>query len=375
SPRPSRRNSGRSWARRARPSCSCRRSSTARRAMAWTSGSPECCTRRCCNRPWTAASSRRTNSTKSRTSRAGGAGAGADPSEPRKPTDLKTPFPIGTSVPQTGIAVVADHYWQARKALDALPVEWDEGAGIQWKSNEFIFDAAKAALNKEGEKIETTRGKPLELIDKQAKIVEATYTTPYCDHVNMEPLNGTALVTADRVDVWQPSQHPQQALFIAAEETGVAAKNVYVHQTFVGGGFGRRVYGDDVRMVVAVAKKFPGRPIHVMWSREESMRQGRYRALIATKLKAGLDAKGMPVALHARTAGGRGFSVSGLSNTAYTSGAIQNLQVESQVLPTNILTGPYRGPGYNSNSFFFETFIDECAYAAGVDPLEYRLRI
>ncbi len=299
-----------------------------------------------------------------------------DPSEPRAALDPKiVPFPLGLSAPQSAIAVIADHYWQAKKALEAMPMEWDDGPGAQWKNDAQVVKAAKDALDREGKKIEVTRGKPLELLDKQAKVVEGTYYTPYCDHVTMEPLNGTCKVTADRVDVWHPSQHSQQGLFVTAHETGVAPENVYVHQTWVGGGFGRRVYSDDIRMVAAVAKKFPGRPVKVIWSREESMRQGRFRALEAAKLRAGLGADGMPVAFHVRSTGGPGKSVRYLADGPHASGMIENVQVESDIIPLNILTGPYRGPGYNSNSFFIETFFDECAVAAGIDPMEYRLKL
>ena len=191
-----------------------------------------------------------------------------DPSEPRKAAqELKSPFPLGLSAPQSAIAVIADHYWQAKVALDALPIEWDDGPGAQWKTTEQLNKAAYDAIQKPGSKVELTRGNTLEIIDKQAKVVEAQYLTPFNDHVTMEPLNGTAKVTADRVNVWHPSQHSQQGFYIAAEETGMPLEKVFFHQTWVGTGFGRRVYGDDVRMVVAVAKKFPGRPVQVIWSR------------------------------------------------------------------------------------------------------------
>ncbi len=297
-----------------------------------------------------------------------------DPSEKRTPPEQATPFPLGLTAPQSAIAVIADHYWQARKALDALPVEWEDGAGVQWKSTEQIYDAARKALDKPGEKVEASVGNAALAMAQQPKVIEATYQTPYCDHVTMEPLNGTAMVTPDRVDVWHPSQHSHQGLMIASDETGVPPEKVFFNQTFVGGGFGRRAYGDDLRMVIAVARKFPGRPVKVMWSREESMRQGRYRALMASKFQAGLGADGMPKAFIVR-ASGKGMSISGLSNNPYTSTILPNVQVESQTLPLHILAGPYRGPGYNSNAFFTETFIDECAHAANIDPLEYRLRL
>jgi isoquinoline 1-oxidoreductase beta subunit len=297
-----------------------------------------------------------------------------DPSEPR-PSNLTPPFPFGVSKAQSAVAVIADHYWQARTALDALPVEWDDGPGAQWKTTEQMNNAALAALEREGGKVEKSAGDFDAALKSAKKIVEGTYLTPYCEQAPMEPLNGTALVMKDRVEVWHPSQHSQMGFLVAAEETGVSPENVFFHQTYVGGGFGRRVFSDDIRMVVAVAKKFPDRPVHVIWSREEATRQGRYRPLMAAKFKAGLGEDGLPTAFHARVSGGPGFFVMGLPDTALANGVVPNVQIESQIVPFHILTGPYRGPGYNSNTFFIETFIDECAVAAGIDPLEYRLKL
>ena len=297
-----------------------------------------------------------------------------DPDETRAPLAARSPFPMGAAAAQAAVAVIAEHYWQARQALDVLPVEWDLRDGAQWQSTDKIYTAAMEAIQKPGT-VSKSEGDTLGLIDKQPKVVEADYLTGYADHVTMEPLNGTAIVTADKVEVWAPSQHSQMAQFVAAEEAGVTPDKVHVHQTFVGGGFGRRVYNDDTRMVVAVAKKFPNRPVHVIWSREESIRQGRFRAMIAAKMKAGLGPDGYPVAYLVRHAGkGQGDRV--LSDTAYVaSKAIPNVQIESHVLPLHIMTGPYRGPSYNVNAFIMESFIDELAHAAGIDPLEYRLKL
>jgi isoquinoline 1-oxidoreductase subunit beta len=297
-----------------------------------------------------------------------------DPDEPRTPLALRPPFPMGASAAQAAVAVIAEHYWEARQALDVLPVEWDLRDGAQWNSTEKIYAAAIEAIQKPGT-VTKSEGDAAGVMDKQPKVIEADYLTGYADHVTMEPLNGTALVTADRVEVWMPTQHSQMGQFVAAEEAGVTPDKVHVHQTFVGGGFGRRVYNDDTRMVVAVAKKFPNRPVHVIWTREESVRQGRYRAMIAAKMKAGLGPDGYPVSYIVRHAGkGQGDRV--LADTAYiASKAIPNVQVESHVLPLHILTGPYRGPSYNVNAFIMESFIDELAHAAGIDPLEYRLKL
>lgn len=289
------------------------------------------------------------------------------------PTDLNPPFPFGVNPAQHAVAVIADHYWQARTALEALPVEWDDGPGAQWTSTEQMVQAALDAVQQPGSKVEVARGDVEAVFATSDRIVEADYHTPYCDQAPIEPLNGCALVTEDRVDFWHPSQHSQEAFMVAAHETGVAPEKVFFHQTYVGGGFGRRVFSDDARMVVAVAKQYPGVPVHVVWSREETMRQGRYRPLMASKLKAALDEEGMPKALLGRMSGGPGFFAVGMPDSA-TAQIVPEVQIESQTVPFHILTGPYRGPGYNSNAFFLETFLDECAVAAGIDPMEYRIK-
>ena len=297
-----------------------------------------------------------------------------DPDEPRDTSKIKAPMTLAGAMPQSAIAVVAEHYWQAAKALEALPVEWTDGPGGQWKTYKQMRDATTDALSKPGSKVMVERG-DISGLDKSAKIVEADYFTPYSDQMTMEPLNGTALVTADSVEIWHPSQHPEQGLWVAAAEAGVSPDKVKFNQTYVGGGFGRRVFGNDSRMVVAVAKKVQGRPVHVIWSREESVRQGRYRPLVAAKFKAALGANGLPEMLLSRAALGEGGYFIGWIDSPYTVAQIKNVRLETQTLPLHLLTGPYRGPGYNSFGFMYETFIDECASAAGIDPLEYRLKL
>ena len=298
-----------------------------------------------------------------------------DPCQSRgSPIKTQTPYRLSESVAQSAIAVIADHYWQARKALEAVHVEWDDGEGVTWKSHEQIYDAAIATLDKGGGTVERSMGDTSELAAGLAD-VEGLYVTPYCEQTSIEPLNGTALVTDDSVELWHPCQDPQQAMWVAADETGVSPEKIRVNPTFVGGAFGRRVYGNDVRMVVAVARRYPGVPVHVIWSREETMRQGRYRAAITARFRARLGANKLPDALHGQVVR-RGLAPSiNLSDSPYSVALIPNLTIEVHDKPTHILTGPYRGPGYNSYAFIYETFIDECAVAAGIDPLEYRLRL
>jgi isoquinoline 1-oxidoreductase beta subunit len=296
-----------------------------------------------------------------------------DPDEARG-LNLKTEAPFGYADTQVraAVAVIAEHYWQARKALDALQIEWDDGPGAKWKSTDQMVDALVTALDRKADKVEKQSG-DVSLIKHQDKIVEATYVTAFSDQAPMEPLNGTALVTAERVDVWHPAQQSKQAFWVAADESGMDPSKVFFHQTFIGGAFGRRIFADDVRMVVAIAKKFPGRPVHTIWSREEQTRQGKYRPLVAAKLKAGLDKTGMPAVLIASQASKGHFPR--MADTPYALGCIPNVLVDARLLPFHVITGAYRGPGYNSYAFMVETFIDECALAAGIDPLEYRLRL
>lgn len=297
-----------------------------------------------------------------------------DPDEKRKPISEKAPLPLFLSAPQAAVAVIAEHYWQAKTALEALPIEWDLGDGVQWTSNDTIKNAALQAVQSEGE-VKFSEGDAPAAIEASAKIVDSDYYSGYADHMTLEPLNGTALITKNRADIWMPTQYTDVAHLVATEETGLDVTDVYVHPTFVGGGFGRRTLGDDARMVVAIAKQYPGKPVHTIWSREESTSQGRYRSMAGVKLKAGLDDDGYPTGLVVRYAG-RGHGNRALKDTAYAAGgAIPALQVEQHTMPLNFMTGPYRGPSFNTNAFAMESFIDELAHEAGIDPLDYRLEL
>ena len=298
-----------------------------------------------------------------------------DPDEPRG-IAMMSGAPLGyqNTAARAGVAVIAEHYWQARQALDALPVEWDERGGAQWKTTEQLYEHAVAALDSDKNlRLEKTSGDVSKVSAKRT--VEQTYMTPWCDQTTMEPLNGTALVTPERVEVWHPAQNSQQAYWVASDESGLVPERVFFHQTLVGGAFGRRLESDDVRMVVAIAKRFPGRPVHTIWSREEQTRQGKYRPMVAVRMNAALDDKsGLPLSLTAKQAARGHFPR--LADTAYFLGPVPNTHVDSRELPEiNVTPGPYRGPGYNSYAFILETFIDECAAAAGADPLDYRIRL
>lgn len=303
-----------------------------------------------------------------------------DPAKTRgAPVKQQSTFGLGDCQAQHGVAVIADHYWQAKTALEALPVEWDLGEGARWQDGAAIYAAAAKLHGDASAKPLKELGNPASATGKRT--VEGEYGTPYCENATMEPLNATVLVTAERAEAWVSSQDQQQAYWTVIDETGLSPEKVTVHQAYVGGGFGRRTQADDVRMAVAVAKEFPGKPVKVIWSREEMFRQGRYRTPIVTKFQAVLDdTTGLPQAISGDMAyvGTRpAFLIPlGYSDQPYfNSGIVPNVRLTGTNLPIHILNGAWRAPCYNSHVFMVETFIDECAVAANIDPLEYRLRL
>jgi isoquinoline 1-oxidoreductase subunit beta len=303
-----------------------------------------------------------------------------DPAKTKgSPVKQLSTFGLGDSLVQHGVAVIADHYWQAKTALEALPVEWDLGEGVKWSDAEAIYaktaeargGATAAPLVNKGDLTKAT-GK---------RVVEGEYSTPYCENAALEPLNATVLVTASSAEAWVPTQDQQQAYWVVIDETGLQPEQVKIHPTFVGGAFGRRGQGDDLRMAVAVAKEFPGVPVKSIWSREETFRQGRYRPPISAKYRAVLDdVTGLPQAFQGDMAytGTRPAFLIPLGYYDmpwFHSGAIPSAKLTSTKLPVHVLNGAWRGPGFNSHAFTMETFIDECAHAAGIDPLAYRIKL
>jgi len=303
-----------------------------------------------------------------------------DPAKTRRsPVKQQATFGFGDTAAQSGVAVIADHYWQARKALEALPCEWDAGAGAQWADERQIYDAARAKLGNTKSIVMRKAGDVTAATGK--RVVEAGYATPYSENAAMEPLNATALVTADRAEVWCPTQDQQQAYWVTIDETGFAPEQVQLHTTLVGGGFGRRTQADDVRMAVAIAREYPGHPVKTIWSREETFQQGRYRTPIVSQFRAVLDDDtGLPQAVSADaayigTSGTFQLPLGYYDIPYFNSGVIPHVRLATTNLPIHILNGAWRAPCYNSHAFAVETFIDECAHAAGIDPLDFRLKL
>jgi len=284
-----------------------------------------------------------------------------------------------------GIAVVADSFWRAKTALEAMPIEWDFGPHAN-ASSEAFWKVFREALDKPGV-VAKEEGDALAAINAATKVVEADYEAPYLAHATMEPMNCTAQVTPQRVDVWVGTQNPEGALATAAEVSGVAPENVYVHNCFLGGGFGRRFYGDDVRQAVTVAKALGGRPVKLIWSREEDMRHDLYRPMAAIRFRAALDANGMPAAYFNRSVthsilaslrpddvkdGIDRTSVEGLANTPY---GFPQYRIEHLIQNTPVPVWFWRSVGASQNAFAVEGFMNELAYAAGKDPVELRRQL
>ncbi len=285
-----------------------------------------------------------------------------------------------------GIAVVADSWWRAKTALEVMPIEWDPGPNAKLGSKD-IFDAFKKKLGEEGPGV-VNDGDFAAAIRAAAKTVEGDYEASYQSHSRMEPLNCTAQVTANRVDVWLGTQGPDGNVTSAANLTKVPMENVYVHNCFLGGGFGGRGGSGEVEQAVTIAKTLNGRPVKMLWSREEDTRhENRYHPGGMARFRAGLAADGTPTALLIRRAHdvynsptnlpgmkapAVANSIRGLHLLPY---GIANYRLESHDVKSFVPTGSWRATGTGYTIFFLESMIDEMAHAAGKDPLAYRRQL
>ncbi|HEY0439518.1 MAG TPA: molybdopterin cofactor-binding domain-containing protein, partial [Xanthobacteraceae bacterium] len=282
------------------------------------------------------------------------------------------------------VAVVGESWWQAQRALEALPIVWDHGEAASLATAE-IQDLLRQALTAEDAEVAFEDGDVDPAFEHAATLVQAEYAVPFLAHATMEPQNCTAHVTADRVEVWTPTQNAEATLAIAASAAGVAPENVVVHRTVLGGGFGRRgVTQDYVQQAIAVAKEV-GRPVQLIWSREEDIRHDFYRPMVLARMSAALDARGAPVATKVRLAG-QSIMASlspglpgGAAEKHFVEGfgedalyAMPNRRVEVAFREAAVPIGFWRAVNHTQNAFFRESFVDELAHAAGQDPYGFR---
>jgi isoquinoline 1-oxidoreductase beta subunit len=297
-------------------------------------------------------------------------------------------------VGETGVAVVADTWWQAKTALDALPIVWDEGQNGK-VSSDSIAQWLKEGLDAEQAFVGNQNGDAKAAIASAAKKVEAVYAYPYQNHVPMEPMNATARYTPERAEVWVPTQDGEGSFAALLAASGLPADKCEVHKIHLGGGFGRRgAFQDYVHQAVRIAKEMPGTPVKLLWSREEDMVQGRYHPVMQCKLVGAFDKDNNLTGLHMRLSGqsilasvrpsvveqdkGRDpLAFQGVFHTGeHAFGySVPNLLIDHSMRNPHVPPGFWRGVNINQNCIFIECFMDELAQAAGQDELEFRRKL
>ena len=322
----------------------------------------------------------------------GGKVAGFDAAKVTGMAGVKKVVKVGDNA----VAVVADTWWHAKKALDALPVQWDNGphAGVQQAATRAVL---KAGLDAETAAVGNKRGDAKATLATSARKIEAVYSYPHQNHATMETMNATAKISvsstgaAERCEVWTPTQNGEAALAAASEAAGLPPAKCEVYKIHLGGGFGRRgAVHDWVTQAVLIAKELPGTPVKLLWSREEDMTQGRYHPITQCKLTAGLDAQGNLQALHMRLSGqsivagifpqnirdGRDPVVFQGLNDGGTEGSfgygVPHLLFDHAMRNPHVPPGFWRGVNLNQNTIYVECFLDEVAHATGQDPLALR---
>jgi len=293
-------------------------------------------------------------------------------------------------VKETAVAVVADTWWRAKRALEALPIVWDEGPNGS-QSSATIADKLKDGLAASTTNGDRHNGDAAKAIAEAATKVEAVYATPFLAHATMEVMNCTVKLSADRAEAWVPTQNLEASLAALSEASGMALAKCEIHRHDLGGGFGRRGGTQDyVHQAAEIAKHFPDVPIKLIWSREEDQAHDFYRPISQCQLSAGLDADGHLVGLHVRVSGqsiNATLSPASIVNgkdmrqlqgyyaepgDAQLGYGVPNLLIEYAMRNTHVPVGPWRGVNTNQNGVYVECFMDEVAKAAGKDPLEFR---
>jgi isoquinoline 1-oxidoreductase subunit beta len=296
------------------------------------------------------------------------------------------------------VAVVADTWWRAKSALDALPIEWDEGPNAKLSSASFAA-VLKEALNAPDAVVGNENGDARKAIAEAPRRIEAVYSYPHQNHATMETMNATVLFTtnaagvAEKCEVWTPTQNGEAALAATAEASGLPPAKCDVYKMHLGGGFGRRGGTDWIHQAVSIAKQMPNIPVKMIWSREEDMLHGRYHPVTQCKMTAGMDAQGNVTGLHMRIAGqsilstvapqsiqnGKDPVVFQGLNSAGPEASIgytfPNLLVDHAMRNPHVPAGFWRGVNLNQNAIYLECFMDELALEAKQDPLAFRRKM
>lgn len=282
-----------------------------------------------------------------------------------------------------GAVVVARSWWQAKQAADQLAIRFKATPHDRVGTPE--LDARmRAALDGGTLPAALQRGDVDEAFRTPHRVVEADYAVPLLAHACMEPINCMARARADRLDLWTGTQGQDILLRDCGRVGGYQPEQVFFHNAYLGGGFGRKTHSDAAVQAMLASRAVDGRPVKVLWSRADDMQQGQYRQTMMCRMRAALDTEGRIAGLRVRVAGpqmGREygmalingvadpFSLSGIIDMQYQ---IPNLRVEHAVVPVPMPLAPWRSIANSFTGFFVEAFINECANAAGRDPLEFR---
>ena len=289
--------------------------------------------------------------------------------------------PVSSQLPGR-VAVLADDTWSAMQGRRALDIEWnfgDQGAfstEAMWEeARRRVNDDADAKVNRKWAGADSASRNP-----PGARIVEATYELPFVAHACMEPMNCTASVTPNKVELWLPSQFPEQARHVASQMTKVPLENVEAHVTFLGGGFGRRAYQDFVVEAVELSQRV-GKPVKVVWTREDDIQHDMYRPAQLQRFRAALDSNGRPLTWDNRVVGPSTelwWNPKSTQPQRREAGEEPPYDVVTTVndfvpVASPVPLGAWRAVQNGQNGFCFESFVDECAQAMGTDPVAYRI--
>jgi isoquinoline 1-oxidoreductase beta subunit len=276
-----------------------------------------------------------------------------------------------------GVAIVADRWWLANKALEKLEVQWDEGATSSESSEGYARAAANLAQQPPAKSVRFD-GDVERALSGAAKIVEGAYSYPFLAHATLEPQNCTALVSDGKIEIWAPTQTPQNGRQLVASTLGVPESSVTVHMTRCGGGFGRRLNNDYMVEAAAIARQ-AGVPIQLLWNRTQDLQHDFYRPAGFHHFKAGLDRSGKLIAFrdHFISFGANdNFAANAaLQATEFPARFVENCELSASLIPLGVPVGALRAPGSNGLAFAFQSFLDEVAHAADADPVEFLLAL
>ena len=281
-----------------------------------------------------------------------------------------------------GIAVVAEHFWAAKKGIDALAITWDEGPGAALSTEKLT--AAAAALAKKPGAVAHTSGDAEKALKGAAKKLDAVYELPYQAHATMEPMSCVAEVRADACDIWVGTQFHESLQKAAAKITGLPLSSVAIHSTYLGGGFGRRSEMDFATDALEIAREMPGVPVKVVWTREDDMRHDFYRPASYNVLRGGVDKAGKPIAWTHRIVSPsimtrvfphfvkNGIDRSAVEGAADQPYAVPDYHVDYHLHDSGVPVGFWRSVGHSIQAFVVESFFDELCALGGKDPFEMR---